>query len=252
MFILLILGVVLCHTYKREMDRELKENAICLGATDIGEYDKILTLLSVERGLIKAKIKGVKKPKAKLAFCSFPFSFGEYIFVKIGNSNTVINCSHYDSFFELTYDLNKYYAGASCLEITKLIAKENQPCTGLFVSLLKSLQNLCYTDISVITILTKYFLDCLEFCGFTINIDINLKLEKPIFFNADFGILCNTKDENCIELNQMDAEGLVQLLSGGMDELNDQIKTSRNLLKLVVTFFELKVDDRLTVIHKFI
>ena len=103
-----------------------------------------------------------------------------------------------------------------------------------------------------VSILTKYFLDCLEFCGFTINIDINLKLEKPIFFNADFGILCNTKDENCIELKQMDAEGLVQLLSGGMDELNDQIKTSKNLLKLVVTFFELKVDDRLAVIHKFI
>ena len=58
------------------MDREIKENAICLYAEDSGEYDKILTLLSIDRGLIRAKIKGVKKPKAKLAFCSFPFVLG--------------------------------------------------------------------------------------------------------------------------------------------------------------------------------
>ena len=234
------------------MDRELKENAICLGASDVGEYDKSLTLLSVERGLIKAKIKGVKKPKAKLAFCSFPFSFGEYIFVKIGNSNTVINCTHHDSFFELTTDLNKYYAGAGCLEATKLIAKENQPCTGLFVSLLKALQDLCYTDISVLTILAKYVLDCLEFCGFAINIDVNLNTQKPIYFDIEFGVICNNCSENSVELNMADTETLMQLLSGGMDELNATIKASKNLLKLLVTFFEIKIDDELKVLHKFI
>ena len=49
-----------------------------------------------------------------------------------------------------------------------------------------------------------------------------------------------------------DAESLMQLLSGGMDELNATIKASKNLLKLLVTFFEIKIDDELKVLHKFI
>lgn len=239
-------------SHTKKMDREKKENAICLSATDVGEYDKILTLLSVDRGLIRAKIKGVKKPKAKLAFCSFPFSFGEYIFVCLKNSNTVINCTHHDSFFELTYDLNKYYAGASCLEVTKLIAKENQPCTGLFVSLLKSLQNLCYTDIWVVSILAKYMLDCLEFCGFTVGIDVNLNLEKEVFFNTENALITNQPSEDSIMLANEDAEGFVRLLSGGAEILDKEFKVRKNLLKIIVTFFEIKVDDRLSVIHKFI
>ena len=139
------------------MDREIKENAIVLKADDSGDYDRILTMLSINRGLIKAKIKGVKKPKAKLSFASFPFALGEYIFVKSGNSfNTVINCNFIDNFSELTYDLNKFYAGSAILEITRLIAKENQSCTGLFVSLLKVLQDLAYTDKNMIAILMNW------------------------------------------------------------------------------------------------
>lgn len=233
------------------MDREIKENAICLYAEDSGEYDKILTLLSIDRGLIRAKIKGVKKPKAKLAFCSFPFCFGEYFFVKTGNMNTVINCNHHDSFFDLSYDLNKYYAGASCLEVTKLIAKENQVCTGLFVSLLKALEMLCYTDNNIISILTKYVLDCLEFCGFTINIDVNLNTSKDVYLDAERGLISNNINENSMKLSVVDAEGLIMLLSGGIDIITPETKTSKNLLKLVVLFFELKVDDRLEILHKF-
>ena len=81
------------------MDREIKENAIVLKADDYGDYDRNLTMLSINRGLIKARIKGVKKPKAKLAYASFPFALGEYLFVKTGSSfNTIINCNFVDNF----------------------------------------------------------------------------------------------------------------------------------------------------------
>ena len=104
----------------------------------------------------------------------------------------------------------------------------------------------------MLTILAKYVLDCLEFCGFAINIDVNLNTQKPIYFDIVFGVICNNCSENGVELNMADAETLMQLLSGSMDELNATIKTSKNLLKLLVTFFEIKIDDELKVLHKFI
>ena len=44
---------------------EEKLNAITLKAVDYGESDKILTLFSLEKGVISATVKGVKKDKAK-------------------------------------------------------------------------------------------------------------------------------------------------------------------------------------------
>ena len=51
---------------------EIKVNALMIRATDYGENDKILTLLTAERGKISAGIKGVKKAGAKLKFAALP------------------------------------------------------------------------------------------------------------------------------------------------------------------------------------
>lgn len=234
------------------MDREIKENAIVLKADDYGDYDRNLTMLSINRGLIKARIKGVKKPKAKLAYASFPFALGEYLFVKTGNSfNTIINCNFVDNFLDLTYDINKYYAGSAILEVTRLIAKENQPCTGLFVSLLKVLQDLAYSNKNVLSLLTKYLLDSLEFCGLAVRLDVNLTFDKQSFFNYDLGLVTNTQTEDCIMLNESDVNGFALLLSGDETIIDESVKTSKNLLKLITNYFETKIDERFEVLEKF-
>ena len=49
---------------------EEKVSGIVLGGISYGENDKILKLFTLEKGLISAKIKGVKKAGAKLKFAS--------------------------------------------------------------------------------------------------------------------------------------------------------------------------------------
>ena len=58
---------------------EIKTEAVVLGSTDYKDNDKLLTLFSPTMGKITANIRGVKKPKAKLAFAAQPFAFCEYI-----------------------------------------------------------------------------------------------------------------------------------------------------------------------------
>ena len=64
---------------------EIKVNALMIRATDYGENDKILTLLTAERGKISAGIKGVKKAGAKLKFDAQPFCMAEYVLACRGN-----------------------------------------------------------------------------------------------------------------------------------------------------------------------
>ena len=52
---------------------ESKTDALLLRAVDYGENDKIVTLLSADRGKIAARVKGVKKRGAKLRFAASLF-----------------------------------------------------------------------------------------------------------------------------------------------------------------------------------
>ena len=65
---------------------EEKISGIVLGGISFGENDKILNIFTLEKGVISAKIKGVKKAGAKLKFASEPFCFAEFIFMKKGEN----------------------------------------------------------------------------------------------------------------------------------------------------------------------
>ena len=72
---------------------DIKVNALMLRAVDYNENDKILTLLTAEKGKISAGIKGVKKAAAKLKFAAQPFCFAEYVLSSRGDKHTVINAT---------------------------------------------------------------------------------------------------------------------------------------------------------------
>lgn len=52
---------------------EEKINALMIRSVDYADNDKILSLFSLEQGVISAKIRGVKKAGAKLKFAAEPF-----------------------------------------------------------------------------------------------------------------------------------------------------------------------------------
>ena len=84
---------------------EEKCRAIVLRAVDYKDNDKILTLFSLEYGIISSAIRGVKKPKAKLKFAAQPFCFCEYVFNVKGDKRSVISADIIESFYP-TLDAN--------------------------------------------------------------------------------------------------------------------------------------------------
>ncbi len=73
-----------------------------LRATDYLENDKILTLLTAEKGKITAGIKGVKKAGAKLKFAAQPF-FPSRVTTKVNRS--VENNTYYFLPFNSLYNI---------------------------------------------------------------------------------------------------------------------------------------------------
>lgn len=143
---------------------EVKVNALVLRACDYRENDKILTLLTAERGKISAGIRGVKKAGAKLKFAAQPFCFAEYVLSFSNGRYTVINAAESESFYDLRCDVNKFYAACAALEAAGAIAYEGEECASVFYECVKTLSSMCSGDEK--TALIKFLLFSLKYAGY--------------------------------------------------------------------------------------
>lgn len=234
-------------------NREIKDLAVVLKSVDCGEADRMVTLLTSSNGKITAKMRGVKKAKAKLAYASFPLNLGEYILVKRGRNYTVINCSFVDNFSSLSADLNLFYAASGILEAAGHLAREGSNSYELFLLVIKNLKILAYNkNANIIKVLSKFLVDILDIAGFKIGADNVEKNKNLTYFDFQMGHLIAERKDECIELEGCAGECLCNLVNCSADEIDYECLSSKTILKLLVLFFEDKVDEELTIIKKFI
>lgn len=149
---------------------EIKTEAVVVKAIDYKDNDKLLTLFSPTLGKITAGIKGVKKPKAKLAFCAQPFCFAEYVLAEKEGRYTVTSAYLHEGFFELRLDVLKYYAGASAVEVAREISLPNEDYRLLFISLIECLKTLCLTEEDPCEALIGFLLSALRESGYPLDL----------------------------------------------------------------------------------
>lgn len=173
---------------------QFKVNAVNLKAANLGENDKMLTLFSYEKGMILAKIKGVKKAQAKLKFAQEPFCFGEYILYGGRSGFTVINCTAADLFYDLRSSIEKYYAGCVMLEYCLAFLEEENPDPALFKLLVSCLNSLCYGQAREENILLYFLIKALAVSGYSFEFArcclCGNKLEQRVFIDLAQGGAC--------------------------------------------------------------
>lgn len=165
-----------------------------LRAADYLENDKILTLLTAERGRITAGIKGVKKAGAKLKFAAQPFCFAEYILAERGGRYTVTQASECESFYELRADVNKFYAACAVCETAIALTYEGDLSSEIFSDCVKTLSDMCSGNEGIA--LVKFLLTVLKKTGYGVSAEncpacgASLTSAEKTRFNMDTGSFC--------------------------------------------------------------
>ena len=159
---------------------ELKTEAIVLRSIDYKDNDKLLTLFSPELGKLTAGIKGVRKPKAKLAFSAQPFCFAEYVLAEKGGRYTVTGAYLHESFFSLRLDIVRFYAACTLAEICLSILYENEKYEGLFIGLIEALRALSLTEEDVAEGVASFALIALRESGYPIELSLYEECEGDI------------------------------------------------------------------------
>lgn len=147
----------------------IKVNAILLKSVDYRDNDKMITLYSLERGLIGACVRGAKKAGSKLGFCTQPFCFAEYVLNEKNDRMTVTGATELESFYKIRLDLHSFYSGACILEFLLKFTEADSPDEKTFFLAADCLKQLNFGDRVPERVLVDFLYKQTELSGYALG-----------------------------------------------------------------------------------
>ena len=224
---------------------------------------RLLDILTPE-GRIVAVIRGVAKPKAKLASASQPFCFGEFVLAKKGNFYTVTDCLIIDSFFNVTYNFDCYVLASALLEITSKVTLIGQSNIEMFSLLLNSLKCLVYEKAEPSAVTIKFLIETLKLSGFGFDAQTcaicgqSVKNHSQVgLIYEESGVICSKhfNDVNNITLSQSEWGVLKNINYFSLEEIANMKFNSREslttILKLMLKQFYFRTGEKVGALEKY-
>lgn len=158
---------------------------IVIKSVDYRESDKIITLLTFEKGRITAIAKGVRKKGAKLTFASQLLFCGDFELIKSHNRLILTGANSNLDLSGLSNNLKRYYFAAHYIDIAQSIIMEEQSEPSVMKLLLNTLYKLSKgkIDEKLLTVLYEYrmvmlngFAPITTQCAICGNHDLEMKL----------------------------------------------------------------------------
>jgi len=123
--------------------RLYRVSAVVLRQRELAEADRIVLLLSRERGKLSAVAKGVRRPRSKLAGGLQLFSHVRLLVAVGRNLDLITQCQPLESFLPLREDLDRFALASHVIELADGFTEEGARLPRLFDLLLGSLRALC-------------------------------------------------------------------------------------------------------------
>ena len=144
----------------------LSTDGIVIKQRNIGEEDKIITVLTRDSGVIDASVRGARRIKSRLLSSVGLFSYSDFIFYK-GKSNYIVNSAESkESFYAIADDIEKLSLAFYLCDLIYNLASDGDGSEELLRLLLNSLYLLKSTDKSVKIIKAVFELKSMQYSGY--------------------------------------------------------------------------------------
>lgn len=226
---------------------------LVLKYTNINDADRILTILTKDKGKIKVFAKGCRRPKSRLISSCEVFAFSEFILYKGTNFYHINNCELRESFYALRKDLLALSYAVYFAELTDTVTDEDMNCKNIFLLLARTLYYLSKKEIPLGILSNAFQIKLLDLSGLRPSLKRCASCGKEgsfVLFNINLGgIIC----ENCsqevgtISINSKTIEFLKTLLVKPVSSLNS-IKIDNTIFieadRIIFEFLQLHMDKR--------
>lgn len=228
-----------------------RTEAIVIGHKNLGEADKILTLFSPDRGIIRAVARGVRRPRNRLLGGSQMFTYGKYLIMQGRNLDNISQSEIIESFYKIRSNLEQMAYGLYFAELLRVSTPIEDKNRELFIFFLKTLYMLQeWQDIEFLCCI--YELKLLAIQGFLPElfrcVSCGNRNCDTYFFSITFGGIlceeCRLQDRKSILLNKEVLYALRKILLGTYEQLeNFCIDDVRFQLKKILHLFILHQFD---------
>lgn len=138
--------------------------------SNMGDYDKMLTMLTPGLGKIGCAAKGARRPKSLLLAGTQFLCFGEYMLYKGSNNYHINSCETIEVFYNLRTDLDKLKYATHITKIISDVTTENENNYKILQLFLNTLYTISETDKDKDLILAIFKIRLLTLLGYTPNI----------------------------------------------------------------------------------
>ena len=224
----------------------IKMSGIIISENNLGDYDKMLTMLTPGLGKISCVAKGARRQRSALLAGTQFLCFGEYLMYKGANTYNINSCETIEVFYKLRTDLDKLNYAVEITKIVKDVTEENQNCYKILQLFLNTLYTLSETDKDAELIMSIFKIKLLCFLGFTPRIsectNCKQKDELQYFSLKDNGFkcgICSKQDKGCLQMSESTASAIKYIVMAPAKKLYSfNLKAeSLNELKLIAKLY---------------
>jgi DNA repair protein RecO (recombination protein O) len=175
-----------------------RDEAIVLRTHKLGEADRIVTLLTRERGRVRAVAKGVRRTTSRFGSRLEPFTHVDLQLAEGRNLDTITQADTLTPYSKgLGLDYDRYTAGTVMLETAdRLVVEERQPAVQQFLLLVGGLRAMVAGEHAPGQVLDSYLLRSLAVAGYAPSFEACARcgtVGPHHWFNPSMGgILCAT------------------------------------------------------------
>ena len=223
----------------------VKMKGIIIAENNMGDFDKMLTMLTPGVGKISCVAKGARRPKSSLLAGTQFLCFGEYVMYKGLEHYTINSCDTIEVFYNLRIDLDKLQYAVDITKIIQDVANENENSYKILQLYLNTLYMLSETDKNPDFIVSVFKIKLLCFLGFKPRIDsctfCGAKEKLNYFSIKDNGLKCEEcyrSDKGAIHISDSTATGLKYIVMSPAKKLfsfelkNDSLKELQLISKV--------------------
>ncbi len=220
-----------------------KGRGLVLKETNVGESDKIVTLLLKEHGKISASVKGARKPKSKFLAGTQIFTYCDFVIFDGGRFFSITQVEIIKNFYNLRNNFENLCYGNYFLEICSKTILESMPCDDILFLLLKSLQALCKDSVNTSLISSIFEIKFLHINGYSPELSVCSVCGNVSEFNffGSHGVLCNkclVSEEKVVKISSGTVYTLKYIVSSDINNLF-KFKLSEDVLRELIQVTDL-------------
>lgn len=189
--------------------KQIKVSGVVIAENNMGDYDKMVTLLTPNLGKISCSARGARRTKSLLLAGTQFLCFGEYQLFKGSDTYKINSCETIEMFYNIRIDLDKLQYASYITKIINDVTTENQNSYNTLKLFLNTLYAISETDKNLEQITSVFKMRLLKILGFAPNTKqcVNCKAEENIthFSIIDNGFKCNVcsrQDTGAIQMSE--------------------------------------------------